>query len=242
MKFKLTTGAALVIGFGLLGGWVQAAELVVTASSDEAFKPGQIVDGSQSLQLADGKSITLVAPGFDAIVINAPFDGMPDKLLPEAARGKKSDPELLSSLSDLYKPEPKTGKRAVYRAKGPKNPWDINIALPGDHCVNPKGAVKLWRPKPKKAVKVSVKNVKTKQRESFKWPARAKQMTWPTEVPVKNGATYLIRVKGASLSTKLRVHIVPTKFPTTTHQVVWMAKRGCRVQAKKLVNTRAKAN
>jgi hypothetical protein len=226
--------------FGILmAGPTEAAKLVVVSSTVPELVPGQVIDGTSSINVGAGQSVSIVAPGIEPVAIEGPFSGAPESRdgligLPE------QEQDAINELASLFVEDTsEDGKRAIRRrGKGPKNAWDLNVAVAGNHCIRPTKDFQMWRPNAGQSAQLSIKDLATKKRFKTTWPAKESYMSWPKEVKVEDGATYLLKVKGATLASKLQVHIVPKKFPTTTARVVWMSKHGCKYQAKRMISRR----
>ena len=118
----------------------------------------------------------------------------------------------------------------------PPDPWVVDIARSGDHCVPAKGTVRLWRAKKDKARILSLKNLGDKSKSVTDWPAGSSALAWPAEVTLGNGARYLLRLKGSRARRKFNLHLVPAGLPTDAHRAAWMAKKGCETQAMRLLS------
>jgi hypothetical protein len=67
------------------------------------------------------------------------------------------------------------------------------------------------------------------------WPKSQATLQWPASVPVKNGATYELRM-GAT-TTSIAVHMLDQKGLTSGQVALWMAEQGCQRQASAMIDS-----
>ena len=214
----------------------QAVDLVVISSTAPGLKLGQIVNSGEPLQIPEGTTVTLVSNSGKTISLKGPHTG-PSGFLSAGT----DDTRLISSLAGLLSGSGKETAslgtiRSIRPPPPPTDPWVVDVSKSGDHCVPAKGPVTLWRAK--SAVKriFSLKNLSDRTKSLTDWPAGASTLKWPANVRLKDGARYLARFKGSRAARKFVLHLVPDHLPSDAHGAAWMAEKGCRNQAKRLLS------
>jgi len=212
-----------------------AADLVVVASSAPGVAPGSVVKSDTVLKIPVGASVTLISGTGKTVTLKGPHSGPPG-----AGGGGTGSPDLIASLSGLLKgSERETGALGTMRALAPPapptDPWVIDVGLSGDHCVAAAGVATLWRGSSSHTRPVSIIDLKDNSQLDVDWPAGAATLAWPSTVPLADGGRYLVRMKGSATAAKLTVHRVPAQLPTDAHRAAWMADKGCRPQARRLL-------
>lgn len=216
-----------------VSAWAQ--NLVVVSGGTPNLRPGQIVKSDAPLDIPAGSTVTLVSESGKTVILKGPHSGL-------AGIDVKGggDASLVASLSSLLSASGKeTSSLGSMRAAGtpprPTNPWVIDVGKSGDHCAPASGPQTLWRGKSTKASTVSLKNLGDKSKSKTNWPAGTSTLVLPSDVALKDGAQYLVRVKGIKRSSKVKLHLVPGDLPTTAHKVAWMVDKGCKKQAMRLL-------
>lgn len=212
-----------------------AADLVVVASSDPGLAPGSVVKSDAVLKIPAGASVTLISGTGKTVTLKGPHSGPPGTVGDGAGSA-----DLIASLSGLLKgSEKETGALGTMRAMAPPapptDPWVIDVGQSGDHCVAAAGPAMLWRGSGSQARVVSIIDLKDNSQFDADWPAGAETLAWPSKVPLADGGRYLARMKGSATATRLTVHRVPAQLPTDAHRAAWMADKGCRLQARRLL-------
>lgn len=226
--------ALLGVAFMVFASFAWAADLVVVASSAPDIKAGRIVDSAAAMEVPAGASVTLVSQSGKAITLKGPHSDPPGG---NAAGGGGS---LVASLSKMLKGGEETAgvgaMRSAIGAKGPADPWAIDVARSGRHCVAAEGPVKLWRSKERRADVLSLRNVSDKSKAKADWPAGAATIEWPSGIALNDGAYYVARRKDVLTASRLEIHLVPAGLPSDAHKAAWMAEKGCVRQARLLLS------
>ncbi len=213
------------------------AEMVVIASSAPEISGGQIIADGSTLSVPAGASVTLISADGVSQTIQGPYSGIPGGNSGDGA----GDTSLVSSLSGLLSA---TGKKStslgVMRsgvAKNPDDPWAVNIDRSGKQCVRGDKSSVLWRSSTDEATRVKIKNMASKEQSETEWPAGAETMSWPDGPAINDGDKYLVRIKGSRTAKKITLFIVPSDLASIAHEAIWMAEKGCFLQAKLLLTT-----
>lgn len=229
--FSLVVGVALAA----IALPASAADLVVVASSAPGLAPGTVVKSDAALKIPGGASVTLISGTGRTVTLKGPHAGPP-----VTGGDGAGSPDLIASLSGLLAGSGKETAalgtmRALAPPAPPTDPWVIDVGESGDHCVAAAGAATLWRGQSARARLFSIVDLKDNRRHDADWPAGAATLAWPSQLPVADGGRYLVRMKGSANAARLTVHRVPADLPTDAHRAAWMADKGCRPQARRLL-------
>lgn len=228
--------AAVAFAFLLAGSAVRAGEMVVIASTLPGLAPGQIIEGAQAIEIPEGGKLTLILQSGAALHLTGPFTGAPEDEAPPGV----AEPDLIAAVALLASDEgvnvSELGVTRGLTVVIPEDPWVIDVMRGGDHCVRAGGAA-LWRGKVGAGQSMTLKHVAQRRKATVNWPRNKETLSWPGDVPFEDGAVYLVRLGASPLPTKLVLHFVPAGLPSEARRAVWMAGKGCRLQAKALLNT-----
>ncbi len=222
---------------GLLSSYAAAAkELFVMTSTVDGLEEGAMIDGAEPLDVPAGATVTLVSDSGRVITLEGPFSGPP---APE--KSGPAETGLFDALGQLFEGDAGGGQAGVYRALGdgagrqPTDPWVIDVSRWGRYCVASGRTPVLWRPSVDQDGVVRIKNGRTGARASARWKRGEATTAWPADMPAEDGVTYLVRLQGNLTARKITIHMVPADIDRPAAQVVWMARRGCMSQAKRLL-------
>jgi hypothetical protein len=212
-----------------------AGELVVIDSTAPDLMRGQVLDGSEPLELGPGTAVTVVTGDGRVKTLEGPFSGVP-------FAGEESAPGgsvLVRTLSRLVSGKtPDTRELGMTRGEslvGRPDAWSIDIIRSGAHCVTDRTHAVLWRPSGATAETLTIRRQPWGEKVSIDWPAGTNSLIWPLALPLENGGLYLVRLSSRISGTKLVVYVVPENLPTDAHLAAWMADLGCNEQAMALV-------
>ncbi len=215
---------------------LNAAELVVIASSNSNFKVGQVVDSSLDIKLANDAALTLISESGKVFALNGPRSGAIEA---EGAADKTSG--LISSIKNIL-----AGKKTeattlgVMRSIGgpeiPSDPWAIIAGKTGKYCITLSKPVVLWRSDAQKTRKLILINLDNNHKVKTVWSSGQNILYWPRLMPLVDGATYRVDLAGKNQLPKLTVSMVPDQ-PSQAHAAVWMAQNGCEQQALRLLQS-----
>ena len=202
-----------------------AGDLVVLDSNMFGLQAGDVVDGTQQLEIPDGKRLMLISESGEVMELDGPYSGVP-----EAGGGGGGG--LVAALSDLILSEgtddSSLGAVRASVADNVKDPWLIDITRDGDHCVAADGAAIMWRRSPDLFSSIRVSD--GKKAAKAPWPEEHATLAWPPPIDRTDGATY-----GITLDDELKVtivlHVVPNEVEGDPRRAAWMAKAGCKQQA-----------
>lgn len=215
---------------------LNAAELVVIASSGGDFKVGQVVDSSSDIKLINDITLTLISESGKVFALKGPrsgaveVDGSADKnsgLIPSIKNiltGEKTEASTLGVM------------RSIGAPKLPSDPWAIIANKTGKYCVTLSKPVVLWRADSKKTRSLILINIDNNHKVKTVWGSGQNILYWPRLMPLVDDATYRVDLAGESKLPKLTVAMVPDQ-PTQAHAAVWMSQNGCEQQALRLIQS-----
>lgn len=226
-----------------LGGWVastSAADLVVIGSSDPAIRVGVVIDGLRTIRVAADASVVLVSSTGKTIKLSGPYDGAPD------TSATSSDSRLVDSLSRLITEEANAPTTlAVFRGEPKPAPaqrpdiWGIDIARGGTYCLRPDRPTMLWWAAARSGALVGLSSTGDNSRSvRIKWPSGKRYLTWPQELALFDGASYVARFSSQDNGAQLVTLLMPN-LDTDAHRAAWMAEHGCGHQALKVLDSMA---
>jgi hypothetical protein len=215
MRRHLLSVIAIVAFIGVSAA--EASQLVVVESTVAGISSGQILDGAKPLDIAAGKSVTVITESGQVKKLAGPFSGAP------AGKAGGGGPDIVASLSRLI--EGKSGGGV----------WDIDAFRSGTHCIVAGSEARLWRAKAKKKAKLQIKTLPYGKKVASNWAAGADVLAWPAAVEIKDGAEYLMRRAKGLTASRVTLRLIPGDTPSDVHRVAWMADNGCVRQAKELL-------
>lgn len=218
----------------VMASFAFAAEMVVVASTAPEIEPGRVVETGTHFEVPAGATITLISQSGKPLILKGPFAGVPDR-----DEGAKGDANVISSLAKLFSgPGAETSGLGVMRsslAKGPPEPWLIDVSRSGDHCVRSPQQAAFWRRANRTKTALSLRRLSQDGGSEANWPRGADTLRWLEAVPLVDGAEYVARLKHDNTARKIVVHVAPGGLPGIAHEVAWMAEQGCTTQAKALL-------
>jgi hypothetical protein len=222
---RTATIVAIVLG---LSAAAQAGELVVTKSTVPGLDPGTIVDGADKLTLKAGHRLSLIAPTGRVINLVGPYQGVPDA----SASGPREE-KLVTTIATLMsghgRDASQLGATRDAAARRGRQVWAVEVGASGAQCVQQGQTPMLWQPSAAggRAVELA-KTGGAKVRVD--WPKGEALATWPQQVPIQDGATYLLAGRSVTL------HLVtPTGNPAELASA--LTEKGCEAQALAVLGT-----
>lgn len=222
----LAFGASLVAM--AMAAPAMASDMVVIQSSGTPLAQGTMIDGSQTLTLAEGASVTLISSDGTPVTLSGPYTGTP-----ASSAAGNGNSGVATAIAGLFSgPKTSTASLGAVRAakdvqaeaKAPE-PWVVSVEGSGNRCIE-NGPTTLWRASGDKAAKLTLNDGIRKA--SAPWPAGKTKMSVPAGY-FKDGKTYTAAIEGGE-AVELQVHVVPGNL-STVEKVAFMANKGCSDQA-----------
>jgi hypothetical protein len=221
----------VVMSFCLVS-MAQAADVVVVHSNSAEYPKGTLLDSQTAINLPAGKEMTVVFSSGQVQTFKNAYEGhLQDN------SGKAATAGLVDTLASLIN----TAQPITRGHDIPQDVWLVDISTNKRfYCVSANEHVTLWRPESesKTASTLQIKHKPTGQQAQVVWPANKSTIEWPSNMPVVYGDTYTLELsslRGHSTFKKLVLYQLPDSLPSKSHQVVWMAGKGCIPQANLLL-------
>ena len=207
----------------------QAGEMVVLESDLFGLVPGDVVDGTQVLEVPDGKRLTLMAQTGEMVELKGPYSGAPEPGASEGGNVVSTIAELL-----LYEGSDESSLGAIRASVGASmsDPWLIDVSQEGPHCYRAGATVVMSRRSPDLFSQIRISDGKKAAKTG--WPEGEAMLGWPPPIAPADGGNYRITLDGTR-QVPLSLHAVPESLASVGAQAAWMVKVGCRVQALKLL-------
>ncbi|MEM8975310.1 MAG: hypothetical protein AAGD43_24885 [Pseudomonadota bacterium] len=237
MRLLRPTLSALVIVTALACAQVvSASELVVIAADNAGAQlvPGKTLKAGSSITLAAGGRVTVLAQSGEVIKLKGPFSG-PIK----GSKGTKGGSQLaaVSKLLGTSRRSATLGAtRAVTPGSGqratPGNIWIVEAHRAGKACVRG-NEMMLWRPTAGQPAIVALWPL-TGAPKKIDWPA-GKSTHRVSDQPLADGVQLSVLAGGRN--TAIVLSVLPDDIDAAPggQLLQWMAARGCRAQANKLI-------
>ncbi|HTH98352.1 MAG TPA: hypothetical protein VL574_13115 [Stellaceae bacterium] len=229
--------------------------LIVVSATNAKFQPGDKVPATQSLTLAAGQSVTLIAADGSVTTLNGPFTGAPTA----AATAKTASvTDMLSPLLKKAATEQATpgvirgtGDQATAAALASGNvatgpdtdPWVIDSSHGGDVCIHQAVEYDMWRPNASQPATLTLAPVggKADQATSLQFKGGTSRVGVPDSVIFKDGGQY--KITGPNGSETITVHTIPETVPATNKiTAAWFLQKHCQVQAEALAKWLVSSN
>ena len=232
MRAFLASLVLLALALGAHGAL--AGQLVVVDSTAPGFVSGQVLDGSEPVELAAGTRITVIAEDGTVKTEEGPFSGRLESS--GSAKGGRSVVGSLSRLIGGGSAASKTiGAMRASPRREPPDPWAVDVFRPGIHCAIEGTVPRLWRHNPARAMTLVMKTLPYGAKVATDWPAGVAAIDWPEGLALEDGVAYLARKAKGMTATRVTLRLVPADLPSAAHRVAWMADAGCTRQAKALL-------
>jgi hypothetical protein len=208
-----------------------AGPLVLVEARGVAMAPGTQVPDDQAITLPDGAQMVLIAEDGTQITLRGPFTGLPSK----AAAGQGG---TVAALTDLLSArETDTSTLGAARDGGQPaplpEPWLIDAATSGSGCLRPGHSLVLWRAAGVGAQTLTLMPADRSWTANATWPAGEQRLEL-TELPVKEGATFLFELDGNAAA--ITFHLLPDTVTPKKMVGGWLLARGCDRQARALLH------
>jgi hypothetical protein len=231
---------AMLLGLclALWAGAAAANQFVVVASTEAAWKPGQIVPAGTMFDLPAGAKVTLVGADGSRVLIRGPYRGAPAVIT-----GAAGNAQMLQQIAQLVSREA-TNSSALGATRNAdliqppgRDPLSIDVTRPGTQCIAAGKAPMLWRIGSSRPATGTVVRVGTDQQGAIKWATGNHSTDWPQGVAAIGGARYVIRLRDRPQPTEIELKLVPGNLPSVAHKALWMNEQGCAEQARLLLQT-----
>ncbi len=218
----------------LSGGSAGAGDAVVLdAAGAVDLTPGEILDAGAPLFVPADSFVILATADGAKVEIAGPVQGGIE--LPRAGTGAQR--KLIETLSRLARSSGLSGddiRRTRSFGGAVPDPWSYQVGTGPAYCFQDGNALSLWRAASDTRVTVTFAH-RTGSVE-LAWPAGAATLSWPLDLPRRDGETYDLTV-AADRRDDLQLVETPATLPTRMHMAAWLTESGCLEQAMLLALT-----
>jgi hypothetical protein len=239
-KHRALCGAAAMVAALITPLAAQAETIVVRASGPSAkvYTPGKKLADNASVMLKDGDVVTLL-DGRGTRTLRGPgtFGATAS-----AAVGSETRTSLASLLETKRVMRARTG--AVRggmsdEASVPRSPnlWYVDISQPTTACIADPAAVRMWRPMSADAASVTITPKAGGTAATVSFGAGESVAMWPAELPVADGASYMLSWPGNSKPVMIDFAIMAPGTGGLESMASTLISRKCDAQLNLLVET-----
>ncbi|MDJ0612323.1 MAG: hypothetical protein QNJ29_01500 [Rhizobiaceae bacterium] len=227
---------ALLIALGCFTTASHGEVIVVAVSGTDAFEPGQRLDGTEPITLAEGARITLLSKAGEMQVISGAVENVA-----LSKTGEVSENQAMSNWNTvkvaLGQPDARTevfGASRNLSGDAPTAPgvWHVSVDSSGPRCTIPTKLV-LWRRDAKTSQEVSVRSASGSVR-GLAWDEGESLLTLPSSFEIESGK--MIVGMGGKLR-DFEVHVAPASLSAAGPGAVlgWLVEKKCNRQASALI-------
>ena len=211
-----------------------AAVLVVRSSgpSSRNFPPGKSLDDNGKIALkANDTLVVLDARG------TRPMKG-PGTVTPGGPAKAAGAMSSLSAVTGSGRARARVGAVRSVGLGAPKpSVWNVDVSKSSNICVATTGSVSLLRADPSKPVTLTVAGGNAKADRKIDWAAGRSTISWPSDLPISDGAEYRLSWDGARVPTRLQFRTLPSR-PTALQEIAsTLIENGCTAQLDLLIET-----
>lgn len=219
-----------------------ALDVVVVDSSASDIPAGTVISAGMAINLEAGTEITVLGADGSIGILKGPYRGSISQDTGDGA----DEGEVISAVKSLITKSNKQSSalgavRSITSTQA-TDLWSISVAKSGIYCVMSNIQPKLIRKHSAKSVKLTVKKRKGVKHEVF-WAAGEYSIEWPEEVPIEEGAAYLLKLEGQPLPKKIKIYLI-NEMTENIKMVPMFVKKKCLNQAQiiltRLINQQQK--
>ncbi len=117
----------------------------------------------------------------------------------------------------------------------PKSPslWHVDVTRSSNICLQDPAKLSLWRPDATKPVTLAIAAGGATRK--IKWAAGQPTVSWPSDLPVKEGSDYSLSWDGAAQPTKLKFRMLSALTADPQNVATSLIERGCNAQLDLLI-------
>jgi hypothetical protein len=214
---------------------VIANDLVVVEARGVEFKPGDKLNSEGVLRLPAGARLTLVTVRGETVRLRGPFEDRPVRSVAAGQTG------VVDSLRNLMtRPTDSALTPGVVRSGQTgadlPEPWIVDIAREGDHCIEAGQPIVFWTAQPSgEAVPFAIRPGDRRWEAKGNWPAGQDRIAMPPTLPIQSGQMVRIAIGAAEVG--LILHFVPQNLPSQEMKAAFLLEMKCERQAQAIART-----
>ncbi len=221
--------------FSLLGLLAIAApaaakvDMVVMEARGVKLQPGQVVDGSANLTLAEGQQVSLMTQDGKVVKLRGPYDKAP-------APGEAATANVQLALQLLVTQESARERAGVIRGGPgmvvPPDPWLVDVGSSGLRCLLADSTITLWRSDAGATQQTEVAPNDRSWKADVEWKSGSDRLPLPHNVPVRRRTPYVVKLGGKEVN--ITLVSLPASLTNDAMRASYMMENGCDAQAKAL--------
>lgn len=119
----------------------------------------------------------------------------------------------------------------------PPSIWHVDVSRSSSVCVAEPGNVTLWRADATQPVTLNISPVPGGAATRLEWPSGYSTATWPTSLPVTDGAEYRLSWAGAATPTTIRFRAMPKRPVGLEDMASFLMSNQCEAQLDLFIET-----
>lgn len=206
---------AAVLGFAAAPAFA-SNQIVVrsTGPSAKAYPVGQQMPAGVKVSLRAGDRLTILGPR-RATILQGPGSF-------EIAAANDTARFRRTRFSSLRGPA------------GVRGPWALDVDRSGRVCFTPKEKLSLWRSASYSDATVMISGAGLSP-VALRWPAGRQTLTWPAELPIREGLTYRVHIGGRLAPTEWKMAAIGPWQLDRAAAAEMLLQYGCKEQLDQLV-------
>ena len=217
---------------GLMAIAIPAAakvDMVVMEARGVKLQPGQVVDGSANLTLAEGQQVSLMTQDGKVVKLRGPYDKAP-------APGEAATANVQLALQLLVTQESARERAGVIRGGPgmvvPPDPWLVDVGSSGLRCLQADSTITLWRSDRETTQQIEVAPNDRSWKADVEWQSGSDRLSLPHNVPVRRRTPYVVKLGGKEVN--ITLVSLPATLTNDAMRASYMMENGCDAQAKAL--------
>jgi len=204
-------------------------DMVVMEARGVKLQPGQVVDGSANLTLAEGQQVSLMTQDGKVVKLRGPYDKAP-------APGEAATANVQLALQLLVTQESARERAGVIRGGPgmvvPPDPWLVDVGSSGLRCLQADATITLWRSDTGATQQIEVAPNDRSWKADVEWTSGSDRLPLPHNVPVRRRTPYVVRIGGKEVN--ITLVSLPASLTNDAMRASYMMENGCDAQAKAL--------
>ncbi len=226
----------LSVGLALFLFWHGAAaaeDFIILSSTAPAFQVGDVVTSGTKIVLPEKKRLVLINGAGRTLKLVGPYSGSPGD---SAEEGSSQVMTVLASLVRTTRDDARSvGAVRAAGIKTERQAMMVNVSETGDYCGYQGAPRELTRYGFEKGATVTITAVENSQAQTIEWNQGTPYIPWPSSLPVKDGATYLVEQAGKDTRVMIIMHQIEGKYDNPVTRILQMGEMRCLEQVKMLL-------
>ncbi|MBW8753113.1 MAG: hypothetical protein JF595_03005 [Sphingomonadales bacterium] len=221
---------ALACAIGFAGAaWAQTIVVSSAGPSARSYPAGKPLAPGSRIVLVTGDSLT-VLDSRGTRTLRGPATTSAE------AAATTANPSFAALVATQNRRRARTGAiRGAGQAAKPSNLWYVNVTADGVICVADPAAVQLWRPDMQQPATLTVAQ-ESGPSASAAFLVGQNSIAWPANVPIAEGASYVLSGGGLARPVRLRFAMLGTLPGDPAGTYAALDAKGCTAQKQLLLS------